>query len=289
MIEFRLQKALTAATGEMLLDVTQTIEPGKVVALFGASGVGKTSILRMLAGLMTPDAGRIQVGEQVWFDAEKSINLTPQRRRIGFVFQDYALFPNMTVEENLRYALGKGQSQDPVIKLMETVELTSLRLRKPDTLSGGQKQRVALARAIVRQPDILLLDEPLSALDQSMRTKLQTHLLKVHRQFHLTTVLVTHDISEIIRMADEVLVLEEGRVARQGLPLEIFAGDRTMNPFRFSGEVVGLQLLPAHLQISLLVAGQVRIVQTRRRSDIAIGDRLKVVPQEVLAEVSKED
>ena len=180
MIHIDLQKTLKSAHGEMNLDIKITIEKGEFVTLYGDSGAGKTSTFRMIAGLLKADSGKIRVNENTWFDASSRINLPPQKRKVGFVFQDYALFPNMTVRQNLEYALDKNQDRNIITQLIETVELGQLQNRKPETLSGGQKQRVALARALVQKPEILLLDEPMSALDSKMRLKLQDYILKVH-------------------------------------------------------------------------------------------------------------
>lgn len=218
MIETRLKKKLFSAQGEMILDVDFTIKTGELVTLYGASGAGKTSVLRMLCGLTAPDDGFISVEGQVWFDAEKKINLKPQRRNVGIVFQDYALFPNLTVRENLEYAVDKKHSYSLVDELLELTELTSLSNKKPALLSGGQQQRVALARAIVRKPKILLLDEPMSALDTTLRLKIQDYILRVHEQFNLTTIIVSHDILEVIRLSRHVFLMDHGKIVKQGEP-----------------------------------------------------------------------
>lgn len=190
--------------------------------LTGPSGVGKTTLLRLLAGLVKPQSGRIALGEDVWLDTEKSIFQSPQQRKIGMVFQDYALFPHLTVRQNLTFALKKGEDPTRVEELLREVELTQLADQKPHQLSGGQKQRVALARALVQSPRLLLLDEPLSALDRSMRYRLQGYLLNLHQRYQLTVVLVTHDLAEIFRLADRVVELDEGKTGRQGTPAEVF-------------------------------------------------------------------
>jgi molybdate transport system ATP-binding protein len=218
MIEINLKKKLFSAQGGMLLDVDFTVKKGELVTLYGASGAGKTSVLRMLCGLTLPDDGFISVQGQVWFDAQRKINLKPQQRNVGIVFQDYALFPNLTVKENLEYALDKQQSHTMVDDLLELMELTSLYNKRPVFLSGGQQQRVALARAIVRRPKILLLDEPMSALDTTLRLKIQDYILRVHEQFQLTTIIVSHDILEVIRLSKHVFLMEHGKIVKQGEP-----------------------------------------------------------------------
>ena len=192
------------------------------MTLYGKSGAGKTSMLRILSGLLQPENGQIIVNGVTWLDSNMGINLPPQKRSIGFVFQDDALFPNMTVRENLEFALLKRQNSKIIDELIEMVELGDLQSRKPDAISGGQQQRVALARSLVQRPDILLLDEPLAALDIEMRLKLQPYILALHREYNLTTILVSHDIPEVIKMSDWVVHLEQGKIAQQGTPFEIF-------------------------------------------------------------------
>jgi molybdate transport system ATP-binding protein len=222
MINFSLQKTLHTAAGEMQLNVQADIESGKFVSLYGASGAGKTSILRMLAGFMKPDNGFIKVNDAVWFNAAEKRNLDPQHRRIGFVFQDYALFPNMNVRENISFALGKNESGNIVDELLEVTGLTNLAARKIQALSGGQQQRVALARAIAKKPSILLLDEPLSAIDNVMRVQLQDTLRAIHKRYGLTTILVSHNASEIIKLSDIVIHLDQGRFQQQTVPARFF-------------------------------------------------------------------
>ncbi|MBG9375718.1 ABC transporter ATP-binding protein [Panacibacter sp. DH6] len=229
MIEFSLQKKLHAANGNMHLDVHYKLREGAFIGVYGPSGSGKTSLLRMLAGFLTPDAGYIKVGNDYWFQHATGSSMPPQKRSIGFVFQDYALFPNMTVKENLYYALDKQTQPAIADELLALVELEQFAHRKIQTLSGGQKQRVALARALVRKPQLLLLDEPLSALDTDLRERLQSLIYSLHKQFNLTTILVSHDIGEIARMADEILFIKEGKIARHGKTADVFSATNTGN------------------------------------------------------------
>jgi molybdate transport system ATP-binding protein len=221
MIKVAIKKKLFSALGGMHLDVEFAITEGELVTLYGPSGAGKTTVLRTLCGLSVADEGFISVGGQTWLDSEKKINLKPQQRDIGIVFQDYALFPNLTVRENLGYALKKNQPETIVNELLELMELTNLSDKKPELLSGGQRQRVALARAIVRRPKILLLDEPMSALDTTLRLKIQDYILRAHEQFQLTTILVSHDIMEVIRLSSRVFLMDHGKIVSQGGPGDI--------------------------------------------------------------------
>ena len=152
MIELSFIKKLKSSSGEMILDVELSLEEGQLVTLYGKSGAGKTTLLLVLAGLLRPEKGHIKVGNEIWTDTEKNIQLAAQKRNVGFVFQEYALFPNMTIRENLLFALSKGQSEKIVDHLVDIIDLGQLQDRKPTTLSGGQKQRVALARALVKKP-----------------------------------------------------------------------------------------------------------------------------------------
>ncbi len=218
MLDIVLQKTLQAATGEMQLDLSLQIQAGELLALTGPSGSGKTTLLRLLAGLERPDAGYIRNGEAQWVDTSRRLFRKPQKRRVGIVFQNYALFPNMTVRANLEYALQSDGNSRLVQEAIDIMEIGALIDRYPATLSGGQQQRVALARALVRQPRLLLLDEPLSALDIQMRSKLQDYILRVHQTFELTTLLVSHDEKEILKMADRLVRLEAGRITAAGTP-----------------------------------------------------------------------
>ena len=278
MIHFKLQRTLKSSEGEMLLDVSTEIQQGTFMGLYGSSGAGKTSILRMLAGLMQSEKGLLEVNKKIWLDTSNKINLPPQKRSVGYVFQDYALFPNMTVKENLTYALSKGQSKNIISELINITELGELQHRKPTTLSGGQQQRVALARALVRQPEILLLDEPLSALDMSMRSKLQDYILKVHRQYNLTTILVSHDVSEVFKLCDQVLILEKGKIIQEGTPLEIFSNRKISGKFQFTGEIVHIQKEEVIYVVSVLIGNHlVKVVADASEvEEFSIGDKVLV-------------
>ncbi|WP_282088956.1 ATP-binding cassette domain-containing protein [Aquimarina algiphila] len=278
MIHIAVQKKLTAVEGEMLLDVDFTLEEGKLTTLYGESGAGKTSIFRIISGLLKADKGLITVKQKIWLDTEQKIYLKPQQRKVGLVFQEYALFPNMTVKENLFFALEKGQDKKIVDELIAIIELGNLQNRKPQHLSGGQKQRVALARAMVRKPDILLLDEPLSALDPKMRAKLQDYILEVHRQFKLTTLLISHDIGEVVKMSDCVMIIENGMITKQGNPIDIFTNQRVSGKFQFSGKIVQIQKEDVIYIVTIVIdANFVKVVaQEDEIKDLSIGDKVIV-------------
>ncbi|WP_186758697.1 ABC transporter ATP-binding protein [Echinicola salinicaeni] len=238
MIELKLQKSLRSGDQEMLLDLDISIKKGEFVTFYGESGSGKTSTLRLISGLVEGDSGTIFVDNDCWWDMNAKINLKPAKRKIGYVFQDYALFPNMTAYENLEFALPKYQDKAIIDELIAIMDLKDILNLKPDMLSGGQKQRVALARALVSKPKILLLDEPLSALDNIMRLKLQDYLIKIHHKYHLTTILVSHDVGEIIKLSQKVFEFQKGKIIRSGNPKEIFTHGKTSAKFQFTGEVI---------------------------------------------------
>ncbi|MDX1686153.1 MAG: ATP-binding cassette domain-containing protein [Saprospiraceae bacterium] len=214
MIQVELHKVLLGPKGQFDLEISTRLQKGSMTVLFGESGAGKTTTLRMIAGLTSPDQGKIYVDDAVWLDTDGKQWLRPQERKVGMVFQDYGLFPNMTIRQHMEYALSESQNEEDIDRILEVMELSGLEDRRPGALSGGQQQRVALARAIVQKPKLLLLDEPFSALDLRIKTKLIDHLLRVHDEFELTTLLVTHDYRDLVGLADQILELNEGRVEK---------------------------------------------------------------------------
>jgi len=213
-LHMELKRALHGLNDSMVLELSLEIPRGQFVALTGPSGSGKTTLLRILAGL-EPAGGTIRFAERTWLD--RAIVMPPQQRRIGFVFQEYALFENMTVEANLLFV---SHDRDLMERLLAMTRLGAFRDRYPAQLSGGQKQRVALARAMMRRPGLLLLDEPLSALDPKMRSFLQEKILEIHREFGTTTIMVSHDVGEVAQMADRVIEMEHGKIVSDRLAPE---------------------------------------------------------------------
>ncbi len=278
MIHLNVTKKLQSATGEMNLHVQCTIETGQFITFYGESGAGKTSTLRMLSGLMQPDSGRIEVNGKTWFDSNQRVNLPPQKRSLGYVFQDYALFPNMTVRQNLAFALKKNQNTTILEELIEVVELGELQNRKPATLSGGQQQRVALARALVQQPPILLLDEPLAALDRKIRLKLQDYLLSIHQKYALTTLMISHDIGEIVKLSDWVFNLQNGKIIHQGTPTKVFINQEISGKFRFTGEVLEIEQQEVVFIVTVLIQNNVVkvIAEESEVVSLEVGDKVVV-------------
>ncbi|NER09132.1 molybdate transport system ATP-binding protein [Muriicola jejuensis] len=257
MIEIRVRKILEARGGDFTLDVDLELQEGEFITLYGPSGSGKTSLLRSLAGLLTPDKGRISKGGKVWFDSKERVHMPPQKRNVGYVFQENALFPNMTVRGNLQFAQKKGAPPGLIEELIVDMDLHDLQDRYPDTLSGGQKQRASLARALAQQPDILLLDEPLAALDGVMRLKLQEYILSSHRKFKLTTLMVSHDLAEIIKLSDTTILLDKGRISKMGTPQQVFMGNKLSGKFQFTGTLLELEVQSVITVASVLIGNQI--------------------------------
>jgi len=272
MLQIEITKKLYGSEGEMDLDIALQIQKNDFVALTGLSGSGKTTLLRILAGLEESN-GTIQLDDEIWQDNSNS--LAPQKRKIGFVFQDYALFENMSVEKNLLYVKNDNKLAN---KLLEMTELSSLKNRLPNSLSGGQKQRVSLCRAMMNNPKLLLMDEPLSALDLAMRTKLQSEILNLHKEFDMTTIMVSHDPSEIYRLASRVVVMDQGKIVNDGLPKDILLKTQGSQKFSFEGELLDIKKVDV-IYVAIIAIGQqlVEIVVSSEESkSLKIGDKVQV-------------
>lgn len=222
-IKVKLKKQLP----DFSLEVEWAIE-GELGVIFGYSAAGKSMTLKMIAGLLEPDHGIIQANDLILFDSEKGINLPPQQRRIGYVFQDSCLFPHMTVAENIFYGLrdkSRDQGGADLKRMAGSFEIEDILSRYPAEISGGQKQRAAFARALIGDPVALLLDEPFSALDNPIRHKLRQFLKNIHKEFNIPIILVTHDLPEAYTMADRIVVYSKGRILQTGTPSEVFGNN----------------------------------------------------------------
>ncbi|CBG40546.1 ATP-binding cassette domain-containing protein [Helicobacter mustelae] len=273
MIEVDLKKSLNGAGGKFTLELRASFAPKKLHAIFGESGSGKSTFFRMLSGLATPDSGRILQEKQIFFDKSQKINLPTWKRKIGFVFQDSSLFPHLNVYKNLVFGLDPAL-KDHIHPLISLLNLEHLCDKSPRHLSGGQSQKVALARAILHNPSILLLDEPFSGLDQNSKTLLQQELKKLLSHFPLTTFLISHDISEVFFLADEVFVLENGRFSKSGSPQQVFL-QNSHHSSAFCGEILQIDAVNQTRIAQVLV--QDIILQILLREDqksLKIGDRI---------------
>lgn len=197
----------------------------ELAVLFGFSGSGKSLTLQLIAGLMKPDSGVISVNGSAWFDRAARINAAPQQRSLGYVFQDLALFPHMNVRQNILFGakgVPEAETAERYREMIDAFYLNDLERKRPAELSGGQKQRVAFARALMRRPDVLLLDEPFSALDTPLRIEMRSFLKELRSTFRVPVVLVTHDAVEAAALADSIIVYAEGSVIQSGPPAEVF-------------------------------------------------------------------
>jgi len=278
-----IKKRLFGSKGEMDLDINLDIKESSFVSILGKSGSGKTTLLRVIAGLESA-GGSIGVGKDIWL--EKKTTLHPRDRSVGFVFQDYALFPNMSVKENLLFA---NSDEDLANKLLDMTELGELKDTLPTMLSGGQQQRVAICRALMRKPKILLLDEPLSALDMQMREKLQLEILKLHVEFKTTTIMVSHSPNEIYKMSDFVALMEDGKIKKYGNPKEILLKTSGSQKFSFRGRV--LDIYKADILHIAVIAIDNQIVEivldSNEAQNLKTGDSVRVSTKAFSPVVSK--
>ncbi|MEJ7892723.1 MAG: ABC transporter ATP-binding protein [Solirubrobacteraceae bacterium] len=235
--------SVEAATrlGDLDLDVALHAAPGHCLALAGPSGAGKSTVLRVVAGLLRPDRGVVRCGGETWLDTAAGVNLAPERRRCGYVFQDYALFAHLSAWQNVAYGLKetpRAQRRGVAVQLLERFGLADRAEARPATLSGGERQRVAVARALARRPDVLLLDEPLSALDARTRAGAARTLASVLDDLRVPAILVTHDFSEAATLGDEVAIMDGGRLVQQGTAGALAASPASSFVADFTGAVV---------------------------------------------------
>ncbi|ECO5769521.1 sulfate/molybdate ABC transporter ATP-binding protein [Campylobacter coli] len=277
MIKIDIKLPINTAKGKKQLELNTCLKANEITAIFGESGAGKTTLLKIIAGLIKPEFGRIEVGDELWFDTQKNVNLAIQKRKIGFVFQDYALFPNMSAKENISYAATSKQKAEELLSLMNLENLAKI---YPKNLSGGQAQRVALARALAREPQILLLDEPLSALDFKMRSFLQDELVKILQHFKITTLLVSHDLAEIYKLSHRILELSDGKIIKDARTNEFFTSSNLSAKLRLSATLLEMKKSDILVIFTLLLNQDiVKITLSEEEflksyKDVKIGDTL---------------
>ncbi|SCK24055.1 ABC transporter ATP-binding protein [Vogesella sp. LIG4] len=273
MIRFKLHKTLSPHAS---LEVAGELPAGRITALTGESGAGKTTLLRLLAGLANADGGELEVDGECWIRGRHS--LPPQQRGVGMVFQDYALFPHLDVRGNV--AFGAAPSDAALVEeLLELTGLAALAGQRPRQLSGGQRQRVALARALARRPRLLLLDEPLSALDPALRERLQDELLQLQQRFAVTTVLVSHDIPEVFKLASQVLQLSQGRIVRRGSPAEVYLQGNAADRLRLNATVLAIQPADLLWRVTVQSGGSMVdiLLDTEEVAGLRVGSQLPLL------------
>jgi iron(III) transport system ATP-binding protein len=276
-------------------DVSFDVPEGKLFTLLGPSGCGKTTTLRSIAGLEKPSAGEIEVGGKTMYSSARGIFVAPNKRNFGMVFQSYAIWPHMNVFQNVAFPLqvrrmGRKAISEKVMRVLESVQLAELRDREATKLSGGQQQRLALARALVMEPQLLLLDEPLSNLDAKLRDRMRSELKRLQRELNLTTVYVTHDQSEALALSHEIAVMNDGRVVQVGTPREIYEQPKNQFVADFVGTtnfisgtvtaaedsngrcLVGCGLGPLKVQGSQGVAKDTAVIVSVRPEDVELSE-----------------
>lgn len=247
--------SLTVDIQKKLKDITlnisfETHEMGDITGILGASGCGKSMTLKCIAGIETPDKGRIVLNDRVLFDSEKKINRKTQERRVGYLFQHYALFPNMTVRQNVELALHgtKAEKSETASQYLELLRVSELADNYPSRLSGGQQQRVALARILASKPDVLMLDEPFSALDYYLKENLQLELLEVLGMYQGDILMVTHNRDEIYRFCQNIYVLDQGQVVTSGGTKQVFKDPKTIAAAKLTGckNIEAIEIISGH-------------------------------------------
>jgi spermidine/putrescine transport system ATP-binding protein len=275
---------------EIIKNVNFSVNNGEFVAILGPSGCGKTTILRLIGGFEKPDSGSIFINNL------EVNNISPSNRKVNTVFQSYALFPHMNVFDNIAFGLVvEGKSKDyiknEVSQIAKKVGLEKFLLRTPDQLSGGQKQRVAIARAIIKKPHILLLDEPLSALDKKLRQKMQVELKKLQKNLGITFIFVTHDQEEALSVADKVIVMSDGKIEQIGTPRDVYETPSNLFVAQFVGEI---NVFDAEItkvsnnKITLYVENEVTYT-TKSNENFKVGDKVKLLfrPEDLRTETIK--
>ncbi len=288
MIHINLSKQLQFSSGKKALEINIHLPQNKITTLWGESGAGKTTLLKLIAGLLKPDAGFIQINDAVWFDAKQRKNVPPQQRSIGFVFQDYALFPNMTVLQNLQYAAKPKEDDAFIYHLVETASMRAFLHVKPSRLSGGQQQRVALIRALVRKPKMLLLDEPLSALDTELRYQLHEALKQLQNELGFTAVLVSHNKEEVCALSHHLIQLQEGKVIFEGTPQHLFFSLSSQNKLQLMAYVISVKSNGSHALIEVKVGNQIQVlsINSDETRNIKAGDEIIIHANDIAIQPS---
>lgn len=286
MISLNISKKIHTQEGVTDFNINKTFNEGEFITISGSSGTGKTTLLRMIAGLTEPDTGVIKVGEEIWFDSSGKVNLSIQKRKCGFIFQETTLFPHMSVLQNILYA---NKNKKQAYELLELLEISALEERLPAKLSGGQKQRVAIARALAINPRILLLDEPFSSLDMNLKSVVQNELKSIHKKFGTLIILVTHDYTDIFSLSTRTIFLTPGRIEKDGTPHEVYLENRTKNDSSIPGKILSIEKKDSKPACIISTQNGIieSIIKDSTAENIKIGDMVLISKDQCFTELTK--
>ena len=289
MISFSFHKELRSATGKMNLKLTAELIEGEILCLYGVSGAGKSSCLKILAGLMKADGGKITCNGECWLDTERKLFRAPAERDLGTVFHDTGLFPNMTVEQNLRFATKKNTTQGEIDHYLQFVELDGLRRQKVPLLSAGQKQRLAFARALLRKPKLLLLDEALSAVDMKLRDKLEQALVEYVKENACHCIVVSHDISSLLRLSKNLIHLENGVITYSGNTMAFFDQTSSFGDLKLMARLISIEQQGFLHILHVLIGGEIHklVSSDKAMLDLKPGELLQVTTRAFSPTISR--
>lgn len=278
MIELNCHKSVLSAEGPVDLSFNFSVPSGRCIGVFGDSGVGKTTLIRLLAGLERPDSGRISYRNSNWVNISEKQWTPSQKRKVGLLAQAPNLFPHLTVEENILFASPKGKKDPLLSELLDLIELQSLAKQFSGRLSGGQQKRVALARALASRPEILLLDEPFNGLDRSIKQKIQDYLLSFQKKYHLSTFVVSHTVSDLYKLCDQVIRMDKNQAHQIGTPEQLFGASNLSGSIRQTAELLKIEKSGIVFLITVSIGQQIAklIAHQEDLEGLAIGDLIQL-------------
>ena len=275
MMKIQIYKEFFKSSNQFFIDVDFSMKKGSFNALYGGSGSGKTSILNVISGIKYADKGKISISDIVWLDTENKINLPVNKRKIGVVFQNSVLLPHFSVYENILFSKDKNDSFDLMNELIELFSISDLLNYSTDILSGGQKQKVAIVRALIRNPDLLLLDEPFSAIDTEQRKQIQDSLLKAHQKLKFTALVISHDLEEVVRLSENIFMIENGKIVKEGSAFSLFENKDEQEFIKLSGIILSIERVEAVQKMKVLIGNEIHTIE-KEKTNHQIGDRVEI-------------